>query len=82
MKRILAILVLMLGLGSAAAQESTPHTSVTSYLQTLLEKPVDSINLHVDRLIDSVGRQQPELQSKVAGIAFDYFSTSPVMGRG
>lgn len=80
MKRILAILVLMLGLGSAAAQESTPHTSVTSYLQTLLEKPVDSINLHVDRLIDSVGRQQPELQSKVAGIAFDYFSTSPVMG--
>lgn len=80
MRRILAILVLMLGLGSAAAQESTPHASVTSYLQTLLEEPVDSINLHVDRLIDSVGSQQPELQSKVAGIVFDYFSTSPVMG--
>ena len=30
MRRILAILVLMLGLGSAAAQESTPHASVPS----------------------------------------------------
>jgi peroxiredoxin len=80
MKRILAIVLLMLGLGSAAAQESTTHASVTSYLQTLLTEPVDSINVAVDRLIDSVGRQQPELQSKVAGIAFDYFSTSPVMG--
>ena len=84
MKRILVItaaaLLLVLGMRSAAAQESNTHTSVTAYLQTLLAEPVDSINLHVDRLIDSVGRQQPELQSKVAGIAFDYFSTSPVMG--
>ena len=82
MKRILVItvLALVLGLGSATAQESTTHSSVTAYLQTLLTEPVDSINLHVDRLIDSVGRQQPELQSKVAGIVFDYFSTSPVMG--
>ena len=80
MKRILAIVLLLLGLGSAAAQESNTHASVTSYLQTLLAEPVDSINLAVDRLIDSVGRQQPELQSKVAGIVFDFFSTSPVMG--
>ncbi len=79
-KWLLTLLVLVLGMGSAAAQEPATHNSVTAYLQTLLTEPVDSINLHVDRLIDSVGRQQPELQSKVAGIVFDYFSTSPVMG--
>ena len=82
MRRILASLILMLGLWTAAAQEPVPttHTSVTAYLQTLLTEPVDTINLRVDRLIDSVGRQQPELQATVAGIAFDYFTDSPVMG--
>jgi len=81
MRRMFAIGMLILAFVSAAAQEpATSHPSVTAYLQTLLEKPVDTINLCVDRLIDSVGRQQPELQSKVAGIAFDFFTDSPVMG--
>lgn len=81
MRRMFAIWMLILAFVSAAAQEpATNHPSVTAYLQTLLEKPVDTINLCVDRLIDSVGRQQPELQSKVAGIAFDFFTDSPVMG--
>lgn len=56
------------------------HKSVTAYLQTLLAEPVDTINVRVDRLIDSVGIQQPELQSKVAGMCFDFFTESPVMG--
>lgn len=81
MRRMFAIGMLIAALFSAAAQEpAVSHPSVTAYLQTLLEKPVDTINLCVDRLIDSVGRQQPELQSKVAGIAFDFFTESPVMG--
>ena len=81
MRRILASLLLLSGLLTAFAQESvTTHDSVTSYLQTLLTEPVDTINLRVDRLIDSVGRQQPDLQSKVAGIAFDFFTASPLMG--
>lgn len=81
MRRMFAIGLLVAALFSAAAQEpAVSHPSVTAYLQTLLEKPVDTINLCVDRLIDSVGRQQPELQSKVAGIAFDFFTDSPVMG--
>lgn len=80
MRRMLATVLLVLGLGAAFAQETTPHASVTAYLQTLLAEPVDTIVLRVDRLIDSVGRQQPELQSKVAGIAFDFFTASPVMG--
>jgi len=81
MRRILASLLLLLGLWTAAAQEPVnTHASVTAYLQTLLAEPVDTINLRVDRLIDSVGRQQPDLQSKVAGIAFDFFTDSPVMG--
>ena len=81
MRRMLFLGMLLLALFSAAAQEpATSHPSVTAYLQTLLEKPVDTINVCVDRLIDSAGRQQPELQSKVAGIAFDFFTDSPVMG--
>ena len=79
MKRIFLLLLLMLSF-SAVAQEAATHTSVTAYLQTLLAEPVDTINLRVDRLIDSVGRQQPDLQSTVAGIAFDYFTDSPIMG--
>ena len=80
MRRVLLIGLLLLGSCVLAAQEPTEHASVTAYLQTLLEEPVDTIDARVDRLIDSVGRQHPELQSKVAGIAFDFFTSSPVMG--
>lgn len=81
MKRLFAIVILLLGLHIAGAQEPvTEHASVTAWLQTLLEQPVPVIESQVDRFIDSVGRQQPQLQSKVAGIAFDFFTSSPVMG--
>ena len=63
MKRLLVFWMLVLAAVSTMAQESpTTHASVTAYLQTLLTEPVDTINLRVDQLIDSVGRQQPELQ--------------------
>ena len=77
MRRILLIFLAFLAFVTTRAQE---HASVTAYLQTLLEEPVDTIDLRVDRLIDSVGRQHPDLQSKVAGIAFDFFTASPIMG--
>jgi len=81
MKRFLVILALFLGVWTTDAQDTlTTHSSVTAYLQTLLDKPVGFINQKVDRLIDSVGVQHPELQSKVAGIAFNFFTDSPVMG--
>ena len=81
MKRFPVLLTLFLALWTANAQETfTTHSSVTRYLQTLLDQPVGAINQDVDRLIDSVGIQHPELQSKVAGIAFDFFTDSPVMG--
>ena len=84
MRRIMTIGLLLLA-SLAAAQErvqepATAHASVTAYLQTLLGQPVDTINLRVDQLIESVGRQEPELQSKTAGLAFDFFTSSPVMG--
>ena len=81
MRRILVIGALLLGcLTFTAGAQPFTHPSVTAYLQTLIEKPVGDICTDVDRLIDSVGRQQPELQSKVAGICFDFFTASPVMG--
>ena len=77
----LAILLSVTSLTGAAAQDTLrTHSSVTAYLQSLIEQPVSAINQDVDRLIDSIGAQQPELQSKVAGIAFDFFTSSPVMG--
>lgn len=79
-RRILTIGLLLLAVLASAQEPATSHTSVTAYLQTLLEQPVDTINLRVDRLIESVGEQEPELQSKTAGIAFDFFTSSPVMG--
>ena len=81
MKRTLALVFLIAGLWTAAAQEPAKiHASVSEYLQTLIEKPVPLINRDVDRLIDSVGVRHPELQSSVAGIIFDFFTMSPVMG--
>ena len=81
MRRILVIGALLLGcLTFKAGAQPFTHPSVTAYLQTLIEKPVGDICNDVDRLIDSVGLQQPELQSKVAGICFDFFTQSPVMG--
>ena len=75
------ILLAAASFANAAAQDTLrTHSSVTAYLQTLLEQPVSAINQDIDRLIDSIGVQQPELQSKVAGIAFDFFTDSPVMG--
>ena len=80
-RQFLAILLLVSSFSGAAAQDTLrTHASVTAYLQTLIEQPVVAINRDVDRLIDSIGAQQPELQSKVAGIAFDFFTDSPVMG--
>lgn len=81
MKRALALVILFTGLWTTRAQEPvSTHASVTAYLQTLIEKPVPLIKLEVDRLIDSTGAQHPELQGTVAGIAFDFFTMSPVMG--
>ena len=81
MRRVLIIGMLLLGcLAFQAKAQPFTHPSVTAYLQTLIEKPVGAICADVDRLIDSVGRQKPELQSKVAGICFDFFTDSPVMG--
>ena len=52
MKRFPVIIALLLGFWTANAQETfTTHSSVTNYLQTLLEKPVGAINQDVDRLI-------------------------------
>ena len=81
MRRVLIIGMLLLGcLAFQAKAQPFTHPSVTAYLHTLIEKPVGAICADVDRLIDSVGRQKPELQSKVAGICFDFFTDSPVMG--
>ena len=81
MKKILLIALLIAGSCAALAQEPlVEHQSVTAYLQSLTEEPVFTINQKVDQLIDSIGQQYPQLQSKVAGMAFDYFTSTHIMG--
>lgn len=78
---ILIILLLAAVLQTAAAQDSLRvHSSVTEYLQSISGQSVGLINQRVDELIDSVGRVDPAHQSAVAGMAFDFFTASPVMG--
>ena len=74
------VIPLLLLFWTASAQEPATHPSVTGYLQTLLDEPVDTILVRVDRLIEAVGQQEPEQQSRTAGLAFDFFTSSPVMG--
>ena len=81
MKRLLLIGLLLLGLLPAHAQDTLEvYPGVTAWLQTLMEEPIHAINAKVDQFINQVGRQSPDKQSKVAGIAFDFFTASPVMG--
>ena len=81
MRKLLLAGLLLLCFGKAGAQDTTVvHPSVTAWLETLLEEPVGQICRDVDQFIDSIGQVQPALQSKAAGIAFDFFTASPVMG--
>jgi len=54
------------------------YDSVTAYLDALSAECVDSIIVDIDRLVSASG--DVKSRSLVAGIAFDYFSSSPVMG--
>ncbi len=60
------------------AQEPAVFNSVTEYFESLSTLPADSISARVDSLVLQGGDK--EKMSRIAGMAFDYFSTSPIMG--
>ena len=81
MKRVLAVLLAIAGLLSApAAKAQTVHSSVTEFFTSLQAEPVDTIEAKVFALIDLSASEGADTQSTIAGLAFDFFSVSPVMG--
>lgn len=51
---------------------------VTGYFDSISAQCVDSIICKVDELVDGI--DDKDIKSKTAGLAFDYFRTSPLMG--
>ena len=74
-----ALLLSALSLCAFAQGQETIYNSVNSYLESLVFKPVGEIIESIDALIDAV--EDPDKKSDVAGIAFDFFQESPVMGQ-
>lgn len=81
-KRIISLILFLSLIGNCliVAQSKTTnlYPGITDYLKSLNRQPVDTIISKIDRLIDNVS--DTATQSKIAGIAFDYYSSSPVMG--
>ncbi|MBQ0024959.1 MAG: redoxin domain-containing protein [Bacteroidales bacterium] len=67
---------------SASDQEKSGwYSSVTDYLESIMVEPVDSICVKVDSLVAALEAQGAEKQATVAGLAFDFFCNSPIMGQ-
>lgn len=62
-----------------SAQEGNVYQNVTEYLQTLVAEPVPVIIEKMDNLLEAGA--DIHIRSQIAGIAFDFFSHSPVMGQ-
>lgn len=84
MKRtLLTLLTLTAIVHSMTAQtDSTSiHPYLTDYLKSIMTEPIDTIICRVDSLIAAVEKQGPDVQSQVAGVAYDFFCDSPLMGQ-
>ena len=53
-------------------------SGVTEYLQSISVMPADSIIARCDKLIEAA--ETEDKQSAMAGLIFDFFSVSPIMG--
>ena len=66
---------------TASAQDSlVVHSSVRDYYDSIVFEPVDSIIAKVDSLVAALEPSGKDIQAAAAGLAFDYFNTSPIMG--
>ena len=79
LRRVLTAIVLLACTLCLRAQEAANvYDSLRSWLQAVSTMPVDSINARCDALIAAA--PDDEVRAKIAGVAFDYFMHSPVMG--
>lgn len=80
MKRTFAILLMLLCPILTNAQDTLKvHESVTDYFRSIIAEPIDTIIARVDSLIART--PDPQSQATVAGLAFNFFSESPLMGQ-
>lgn len=82
MKRLALIaLSFFLAVAPSFAQDSVRvHNSVRDYYAEISILPVDTICARVDSLVDALAPQGVAVQSAAAGMAFDFFNASKVMG--
>jgi len=79
LRKLFAALLLLASMTFVAnAQDGTVFYSVTNYLKSLMNEPVSDIIAGVDELIES--SDDKTLNSQIAGIVYDYFAKSPIMG--
>lgn len=82
MRKALSVLIFSFIVSSALAQDTAKvYSGVTQYFRSLMTDPVDTIIARVDTLIEKTAVQGAEAQSSVAGLAFDFFNNSPLMGQ-
>lgn len=81
MKRLLLIVVIAFGSVLAKAQDGPKvYNTISDYLKSIVANPVDTINARIDSLIAQAA-PDTAAQATIAGLAFDFFSTSPYMGQ-
>lgn len=81
MRRLLIVsLAIALFLPLQRAEAQTVHSSVIEFFKSLQLEPVDTIESKVYALIDLSASEGADIQSTIAGMAFDYYSKCPVMG--
>lgn len=79
-RRLMIALAIALLVPLLRAEAQSVHATVTEFFQSLQTEPVDTIEAKVFSLIDLSASQGTQTQSTIAGMAFDFYSTSPVMG--
>ena len=77
-KVLTAVALLACTLCAGAQEASGVYGSLRSWLEAVSTMPVDSINARCDALIAAA--PDDDTRAKIAGIAFDFFTQSPVMG--
>lgn len=80
-KRVILYLLLLFVTTTPALsqnQKNNLFAGVTPYLQSLHGESIAKIISNVEALISST--DDPKKQSQIAGIAFDFYTSSPVMG--
>src|SRR5574344_1492048 len=82
-RTIISLLIFIsAGVGVIVAQDTTAghqYAHVTEYFDSLTYQPVDTVIARINELIAAT--DDPNTQSMIAGLAFDYYYRSPIMGQ-